>query len=255
MKYSRSDLNKLSSNRGLTYLLRTNPPDFDGALNKLKYRKKLRGLQKEMNKVQNWVVANDKRVVVIFEGLEFAGKGSAIRAFTRRLNPRSARIVALPKPTKMEEGQWYFKRYIGQLPKPGEMVFFDRSWYNRAIVEPVNGFCTKKEYDRFMSEVNHFERMIHNDGIIMIKLFLSIHKEVQKERIEIVRNNPLRSWELTAVDKKAQRLWKKYKVYEKAMFDLTDTAQVPWKVIDSNVQEKANLNALKYVLATIPYLD
>lgn len=254
-KYNKSDLEILSSTKGLVNLLSKDEPDFDHVLLRLKYRSKLRDLQIEMNNVQNWVVSTDQRLVVIFEGLEFAGKGSAIRAFTRRLNPRSARIVALPKPTKIEEGQWYFKRYISQLPKPGEMVFFDRSWYNRAIVEPVNGFCAHQEYERFMSEVNHFERMIYNDGVMVIKLFLSITKNVQQQRIQLVKNNPLRSWELTEVDLNAQQLWKKYKEYEKRMLDRTDTAEIPWKVIDSNVEESANLDALKYVLSVVPYLD
>jgi polyphosphate kinase 2 (PPK2 family) len=174
MKLTKSDLQKLSSTRGLIYLLKNGSPDVQSAINRLRYNTELRSLQVDLIKLQNRIVDKGERLLVIFEGGEFAGKGSAIKAFVDFLNPRSARTVALPKPTKAEEGQWYFQRYVMQLPKPGEMVFFDRSWYNRAVVEPVNGFCTNNEYQRFMSEVNHFENMLSNDGISIIKIFLQI---------------------------------------------------------------------------------
>ncbi|MCB0665947.1 MAG: polyphosphate kinase 2 [Saprospiraceae bacterium] len=253
MAYTKSDLKKLSSTRGLIYLLATDPPEPDAVLKKLKYDSKLKKLQIELVKLQNWVVDQNERVLIIFEGGEFSGKGLTIKAFTEHLNPRSIRVVALPKPNETEAGQWYFQRYIMRLPRPGEMVFFDRSWYNRAMVEPVNGFCTSREYDQFMSEVNHFERMIHNDGIIIVKLFLSITKSVQAERIQMVRKNPLRRWELTKVDLNAQKLWDKYQSYEQAIFKQTSTRKVPWKVIDANDPYLAHIAAIRHVLNLIPY--
>ncbi len=191
------------------------------------------------------------RLAVIFEGGEFAGKGAAIRSFMEHLNPRAARVVALPKPTEAEAGQWYFQRYVEQLPKPGEIVFYDRSWYNRALVEPVNGFCTKDEYKRFMKDVIHFEALIHNDGIVLVKFYLSITKTEQARRIQRVRNNPLRRWELSQVDEDAQRLWDKYQQYEKNMLEKTDTKDVPWTVVDSNDQRAANLACIRAVLAEV----
>ncbi|MDH3649158.1 MAG: polyphosphate kinase 2 [Saprospiraceae bacterium] len=253
MNYSKSDLQLLSGPRGLIHLLSDDPPDFQKALRSLRYVSKLRKLQVELIKMQNWIVENNERLLVIFEGGEFAGKGDAIRAFTEHLNPRTQRSVALPKPTPIEAGQWYFQRYVMQLPQPGEIVLFDRSWYNRALVEPVNDFCNKKDYDQFMSEVNHFESMIRNDGIILIKLYFSVSKEVQAERIERVRQNPLRRWELTKVDEDAQKLWNKYKRYEKAMFKHTDTKEVPWLIIDGNNPFKAHINAIQQVLDVVPY--
>ena len=255
MAFSKSDLTKLSSSRGLTYLLSMQIPDPAAVLKRMKYDSNLKKLQIELVKLQNWVVDHSERVMIIFEGGEFAGKGMAIKAFTEHLNPRSARVVALPKPNEIEAGQWYFQRYINQLPKPGEIVFFDRSWYNRAMVEPVNGFCTQKEYDQFMSEVNHFERMIHNDGIIIIKLFMSITKDIQARRIQMVKKNPLRRWELTKVDLNAQKLWDKYQSYEQAILKQTSTKKVPWKVIDGNDPEEAHLAAIKYVLTQIAYRE
>lgn len=253
MAFSKSDLRKLSSNRGLIYLLASDRPNPEAVLQQLKYDSKLKKLQIELVKLQNWVVEHNQRVMVILEGGEFSGKGMTIKAFTEHLNPRSSRVVALPKPNNIEAGQWYFQRYIIQLPRPGEIVFFDRSWYNRAMVEPVNGFCTTKEYEQFMSEVNHFERMIHNDGLILIKLFLSITKSVQAQRIQMVKKNPLRRWELTKVDLNAQKLWDKYQAYEQAIFKQTSTKKVPWKIVDANNPHLAHLTAISHVLSVVPY--
>ncbi len=252
MKLSQTDLRLLSSTKGLIALLSIDKPDYQEVLHKLKYEKVLSHLQIDLLKMQNWVVENDQRILIIFEGGEFAGKGGAIRAFTEHLNPRSQRTVALPKPTAVEAGQWYFQRYVLQLPKPGEMVFFDRSWYNRAIVEPVNKFCTEKEYQQFMKEVNHFESMLDSDGIILIKLYFMISKGVQARRLDKVRKNPLRRWELTEVDENAQKLWNTYKAYEKEMFEQTDTDAVPWKIIDSDHLQEAYLEAIRHVLKTVP---
>ncbi len=255
MSYSKSEIEALSSTRGLINLLIDEHPDFSLALKKLKFKKDLRNLQTDLIKMQNWVVEKNQRVLIIFEGGEFAGKGTAIRSFLEHINPRNYRLVALPKPTKTEAGQWYFQRYVNQLPIPGEIVFFDRSWYNRALVEPVNGFCTKKQYKQFMSEVNHFENMIHNDGIIFIKLYFSISKEEQGRRIELVRQNPLRRWELTKVDENAQKNWDKFISYEKEMFKQTHSKNIPWHVIDGNDKYQAQLDAIQKVLKIIPFIS
>jgi len=230
-----------------------NPPDFDLALKELNYSEQLEQLQIKLIQMQNWVVDNNKQLVVIFEGGEFAGKGSAMRAFMRHLNPRSVRSVALPKPTKAEAEQWYFQRYATRLPQAGEIVLFDRSWYNRAVVEPVNGFCSKKAHRQFMAVVNEFEEMVTQDGILIIKIFLSISKKVQAQRIERVRKNPLRRWELTKVDENAQKLWDVYEAYQTKMFEKTNTKAIPWKIIDGNDHFDANLEVLRYVLSTVPW--
>jgi len=251
--YSKSDLSKLSTARGILHLLSTAPPDFDLTLKKLNYSQQLEALQTDLIQMQNWIVGKNKRLIVIFEGGEFSGKGSAIRSFMAHLNPRSIRSVALPKPTEEESGQWYFQRYATRLPQAGEIVLFDRSWYNRAVVEPVNGFCSKKAYRQFMEVVNEFEQMIYQDGIIMIKLFLSISKKVQAGRIRRVRNNPLRRWEFTKVDKNAQKLWDKYQSYQSKMFEKTSTKEAPWKIIDGNDPYEANLQAIGHVLSKVPW--
>jgi len=220
---NKSDLFLLNTNKGLEYLLQGEQPNFKETIKQLRYEKALVDLQIKMINVQNWVVENDKRVLVVVEGREFSGKGGAIHVFTEHLNPRSIRTVALKTPGPIEMGQWYFKRYIEQLPERGEMVFFDRSWYNRALVEPVNGFCSQKEYTRFMNEVNHFEHMLSEDGIVIIKIYFSISKKEQERRIELVQQNPLRRWELSPVDLRAIELWDDYTKYEKKMFKVTNT--------------------------------
>ena len=253
LKYSKKDRQLLSSHRGLIQLLGRDELDFDETLKILKYFNERNRLSEKLIQLQNWVVQNNKLVLVIFEGGEFSGKGTAIRVISRYLNPRSFRLVALPKPTKLESQQWYFKRYIRRLPLPGEIVFFDRSWYNRAIVEPVNNFCTNKEYKRFMSQVNHFESMLYNEGIHIVKLYLKISKSEQAQRIEEVRKNPLRRWELTEVDENAQKNWRKYQRYEKAMFEHTNTKSVKWKIIEANDRFASHLDIMKHILDSIPY--
>ncbi len=247
-KYTEADLQMLSSIRGLTYLMRSETIKAPKTLRKLRYSEALRKLQVKLIKLQNRIVDSDERVLILFEGGEFAGKGSAIRAFMDHLNPRSIRLVALPKPTLTEQKQWYFRRYIQLFPMPGEMVFFDRSWYNRAIVEPVNGFCTKKEYKNFMDVVNLFEQIMVNDGIKMIKIYLSVSKSEQFKRIEKVKKNPLRRWELTKVDLEAQKLWSSYEKYSREMLNKTNTEIAPWKIIDGNDKYTARLEAIRYVL-------
>jgi polyphosphate kinase 2 len=251
MKYTHAQLEQLSKPKGIKNLLAKDPIDIDKVLRKLEYGKELKKLHEKLIQVQNWIADHDKRVLLIFEGGEFAGKGGMIRAFTEHLNPRSSRVVALPKPSEKEAGQWYFQRYVMQLPQPGEIVFFDRSWYNRAIIEPINGFCTKKQHHQFMSEVNHFESMLYNDGIVIFKIYISISKQVQAKRIQMIKDSPLRRWELSPVDLNAQKNWKKLKAYEKKMFHQTSTKKVPWKVIDGNDSYKARIGAIKHVLSKI----
>lgn len=163
------------------------------------------------------------------------------------------RIVALPKPTEDEKSQWYFQRYIEQLPKAGEMVFFDRSWYNRAVVEPVNGFCTPKEYEVFMNQVNDFERMILESGIHLVKIYMSISKKEQAQRFEDIKSDPLKQWKMTKLDEKAQDLWDDYTEYKKAMFTKTNTVISPWKIIRANRKTEARINVINHILKSIPY--
>ena len=208
-----------------------------------------------MIKLQNWVIEQDKKVVVVFEGRDSAGKGGAIRRITEYINPRHFKIVALDIPTEDERKQWFFQRYINRLPKPGEIVFFDRSWYNRAVVEPVNGFCTQEEYEIFMTQVNNFEQMLVQSDTHLLKIYFSISKEEQAKRFKDIKNNPLKRWKITPVDEKAQELWDDYTDYKKKMFESTTTDHAPWKIIEANKKSYARLEAIKYILENIPYKE
>lgn len=250
---SPEDLELLNSKLGLHFLLRTKKVNVPKALKETKYAVEFRKRQEELIKMQNWVIENGKKVVLIFEGRDAAGKGGAIRRITEYINPRHFRIVALNKPTDDERHQWFFQRYINQLPKPGEIVLFDRSWYNRAVVEPVNGFCTDKEYDIFMSQVNEFEKMLIDSDTYLIKFYFSINKEEQARRFEDIKENPLKRWKMTAVDEKAQELWDQYTNYKQVMFDKTTTTHSPWKIIDANQKSGARLEAINHVLSKIPF--
>ena len=225
----------------------------DKKLHKKLYKQELLEAQIELLKLQDWVYENKKRVVIIFEGRDTAGKGGTIKRFIEHLNPRKFRIAALPKPTKEEMGQFFYQRYFKHLPNEGEIVFFDRSWYNRAIVEPVYGFCTKKQYDEFMRITPSVEQALINDGIILIKFWLDISKETQKKRFDERKNNPLKYWKLSPIDLKAQELWDDITKFQEAMFKQTSTQDAPWIIIDSNNQKKARLAAIKYVLSAIDY--
>ena len=219
----------------------------------LAYEKQLRDLQIELVKLQQWVLKENKRVAVIFEGRDAAGKGGNIRRFMEHLNPRSSRLVALNKPTNVEKGQWYFQRYIKELPNPGEIVFFDRSWYNRAVVEPVMGFCSDKEYNDFLVQVPEFEHMLYEDGLIIIKFWLSISKEEQLKRFNARNNNPLKRWKFSPVDKKGQELWDTYTHYKDEMYSKTHTTYCPWMIIKTNHKKTARLEAMRYVLSRFDY--
>jgi len=217
------------------------------------YKDELRALQTELVKMQKWVHKKNQRIVILFEGRDTAGKGGAIRRFTRYLNPRAMRIVALPKPTEYEKGQWYFQRYIAELPSAGELVFFDRSWYNRAVVEPVMEFCTQKEYERFLRQVPEFEYMLHEEGIILIKLWFSIKIEEQKYRLKERAENPLKQWKLSTTDMEAQRKWQEFTRYKEIMFEKTHRDYSPWIIIKGNDKQKARLESIRYVLSKIDY--
>ena len=219
----------------------------------LNYLSELRSLQIEMVKLQQYVLANKLRVAVIFEGRDAAGKGGSIRRFTEHMNPRSMRLVALNKPTDVEKGQWYFERYIKELPNPGEIVFFDRSWYNRAVVEPVMGFCNEHQYRIFMAQAPEFEHMLHEDGVIVIKFWLSISKEEQLKRFQDRIDNPLKRWKYSPVDRKGQELWDVYTQYKERMFVGTHTTYSPWMIVQSNDKKTARLEMMRYVLSRFEY--
>jgi polyphosphate kinase 2 len=191
-------------------------------------------------------------VIVIFEGRDAAGKGGAIRRLTENLPPREVRVVALPKPNEVEQGQWYFQRYINLFPCEGEIVFFDRSWYNRAIVEPVNGFCTHQQYLNFMDMVNDVERMMLLSGIHIVKLYFSISKKEQERRFKEIMSSPIKKWKFSEVDKKALGLWDEYTKYKELMFKNTQE-HVTWKVLKANRKTSARIRALEYILNKIPY--
>ncbi len=248
-----SNIKKLNSKKGMLALLRREPLNYEKAIRYVDYEKELKKLQVELIKLQTWVINNDKKVVVIFEGRDAAGKGGAIRRITERMNPRHLRIVALPKPTEEEQTQWYFQRYINQLPKGGEIVFFDRSWYNRAVVEPVNGFCTESEYKIFMNQVNDFERMITESGTILVKIYMSISKKEQEKRFKDIKTNPLKQWKMTPVDEKAQELWDDYTIYKRKMFENTKKGKLRFKIIRANRKTNARLDVIKHILKKIPY--
>lgn len=219
----------------------------------LEYENDLEKLQIELVKFQRWVQETHQRVAIIFEGRDAAGKGGAIRRFIEHLNPRAMRVVALPKPTREETGQWYFQRYAKQLPNEGEIVFFDRSWYNRAVVEPVMGFCTKKQYKRFLRQVPEFEHMLYEDGITLIKFWFSISKEEQLKRFESRKGNPLKQWKLSPIDAKAQELWDEYTNYKELMFSRTHTTFSPWIIVRANTKKTARLESIRYVLSRVDY--
>lgn len=207
----------------------------------------------ELINLQYWIAEKQKRVAILFEGRDTAGKGGAVFAFSQFLNPRGMRIVALPKPSDLEKGQWYFQRYIKELPNPGQVCFFDRSWYNRAVVEPVMGFCTTDEYQLFMKQVNLFEEMLVDDGIILFKFWFSINAEEQVRRLDDRKTNPLKRWKLSTVDRMAQEKWEEYTAFKRMMFQHTHTDKSPWVIINGNDKGQARIEAMRYVLSSIEY--
>lgn len=225
------------------------------AISKKDYLAELEKLTVELVKLQEWVKAKSLKVVTIFEGRDAAGKGGVIDAITLGLNPRSARIAALPAPTDKEKSQWYFQRYVAQLPCGGEMVFFDRSWYNRAGVEKVMGFCTDAEYKEFARSVPEFERMLIRSGIVLIKYWFSVSDEVQESRFKDRLGDPAKHWKLSPMDMAARSKWVDYSRAKDAMFEFSDIPDSPWHVVDADDKYCARLNAITHFLKSIPYGD
>ncbi|WP_374772262.1 polyphosphate kinase 2 [Streptomyces sp. NBC_01310] len=226
---------------------------YDRKIRRAEYERAKRILQIELLKMQSWVRATGSRVVVICEGRDAAGKGGTIQRFTERLNPRGARIVALDKPTDREAGQWYFQRYIAHLPCPGEIVFFDRSWYNRAGVEKVMGFCSDDQYRLFLRQCPAFEAMLVEDGILLIKFWFSVSRSEQRTRFAIRQVDPVRQWKLSPTDLASVDLWDAYTRAKVSMFRATDTAHAPWTVVKSNDKRRARLEAMRSLLCRTAY--
>ncbi len=210
-------------------------------------------LQIELLRMQNWVKARGERIVVLFEGRDAAGKGGTIKRFMEHLNPRGAHIVALAKPSEVERGQWYFQRYIERLPTAGEIVFFDRSWYNRAGVERVMGFCTPKEHLEFLRQAPMLERMLVNSGLRLFKLWFSVSRAEQARRFKARGSDPLKQWKLSPVDTASMDKWDEYTRAKEEMFFHTDTADAPWTVIKSDDKKRARINCMRFVLDSLPY--
>lgn len=228
-------------------------PKFEKILTDYSYETELRDLQAELVDLQNWVVKTGQKIAILFEGRDASGKGGTIKRFAEHLNPRAMRVVALNKPTEIEKNQWYFNRYIKQLPNAGEIVFFDRSWYNRAVVEPVMGFCDKKQYQRFMIQVSEFEHMLYESGTRIIKFWFSVNKEEQQRRFTNRLNNPLKKWKFSPVDAKGQELWDTFTHYKEQMLSRTHHSFNPWIVVQANDKKKARLECIKYVLSQFDY--
>jgi polyphosphate kinase 2 len=219
------------------------------------YERKKYELQVELLKLQAWVKETGQRVVILFEGRDAAGKGGTIKRFMEHLNPRGAHVIALEKPSDVERGQWYFQRYIEHLPTRGEIVLFDRSWYNRAGVERVMGFCTDDEYLEFMRQAPEFERNLTRSGLHLIKFWFSVSRKEQRRRFKERKSHPLKQWKLSPVDLASLDKWEEYTRAKEAMFFYTDTADAPWTVIKSDCKKRARLNAMRYVLHKLPYTN
>ncbi|MEA9603652.1 polyphosphate kinase 2 [Polynucleobacter sp. JS-JIR-II-c23] len=219
------------------------------------YFRELFRLQGELVKLQDWVVENKLKVAVLFEGRDSAGKGGAIKRITQRLNPRVCKVVALPAPNEREKTQWYFQRYISQLPAGGEIVLFDRSWYNRAGVEKVMGFCTDEEYEEFLRTVPDLERMMISSGVILIKYWFSISDDEQYNRFMMRIHDPLKQWKLSPMDLEARRLWEAYTKAKETMLERTHIPEAPWWVVAANDKKKARLNCITHLLDQIPYKE
>jgi polyphosphate kinase len=217
------------------------------------YEKELFRLQAELVKLQEWVKAEGARLIVVFEGRDAAGKGSTIKRVTEYLNPRVARITALPAPTEREQSQWYFQRYAAHLPAAGEVVLFDRSWYNRAGVEHVMGFCTKEQYGRFLHQCPIFERLLVEDGILLRKYWFSVSDEEQENRFESRLEDPMRRWKLSPMDLESITRWEDYSRAKDEMFVHTDIPEAPWYVVDSADKRRARINMIAHLLSTVPY--
>lgn len=227
----------------------------DGAMKKKFYEKELGKLQIELVKLQEWIKVKGLKVVVIFEGRDAAGKGGVIKRITQSLNPRICRVVALGTPTEKEKTQWYFQRYVDHLPGAGEMVLFDRSWYNRAGVETVMGFCTEDQRSEFFRTCPEFERMLTRSGITLIKYYFSVSDEEQEKRFQARNEDPTKRWKLSPMDLKSREKWQEYSKAKDEMFSYTDIKQSPWHVVEADDKKKARLNCIHHLLSMIPYKD
>ena len=232
-----------------------NPSGDESALDRGFYFKELFRLQGELVKLQDWVVHKKLKVVVLFEGRDAAGKGGVIKRITQRLNPRVCRVAALPAPSERERTQWYFQRYVSHLPAAGEIVLFDRSWYNRAGVERVMGFCTEDEYEEFFRTVPEFEKMLIRSGIILIKYWFSITDEEQNLRFTMRIHDPLKQWKLSPMDMESRRRWEQYTTAKETMLERTHITEAPWWIIEAVDKKKARLNCIHHLLNQIPYAE
>ncbi len=250
---AQSEKRRLKADLQLAADWRSGGYPYQNRLSRKSYEQQKYQLQVELLKLQHWVKASGQRLVILFEGRDAAGKGGTIKRFMEHLNPRGARVVALEKPTTVEQGQWYFQRYVAQLPTRGEIVLFDRSWYNRAGVERVMGFCSDEEYQEFMRQAPDFERQLVRSGIHLIKLWFSVSRDEQRRRFTEREAHPLKQWKLSPVDLASLDKWDHYTQAKEAMFAATDTSYAPWTVIKSDCKKRARLNAMRYVLQRLPY--
>jgi polyphosphate kinase 2 len=227
----------------------------DDSIDKKAYEQDLEALQIELLKVQRWIRDNEEQVVIVFEGRDAAGKGGSIKRFTEHINPRGARVVALTKPDETERTQWYFQRYVAHLPHGGELVMFDRSWYNRAGVEKVMGFCTPRDHARFMRQVPDFEAALVDSGVRLFKLWFTVSEEKQRERFEKRRDDPLKRWKLSPIDQASIDRYDDYTEARNEMLLATDTTSAPWTIVNSNEKKRARLGSIRSVLHALPYDD
>lgn len=253
--FTAEELANAKTRKQLIAIAEENGTNLNKVIRNQLYEEELKLLQAELVNLQRWVAKKKLRVAVLFEGRDAAGKGGSIKRFAEHLNPRSMRVVALSKPTEVEKGQWYFRRYIKELPNPGEIVFFDRSWYNRAVVEPVMGFCSDQEYNQFMVQVPGFEHMLYEDGVILIKFWFSITKKEQQKRFASRMENPLKQWKFSPVDMKGQELWDRYTHFKEQMFSKTHTTFSPWIIIKTNNKREARLESIRHVLSRFNYRE
>jgi len=222
-------------------------------MNKNEFEKEIDDLQFELAKLQETVARKGLKVAILFEGRDAAGKGGVIKTILNRMNPRIWQVVALPKPSDRERGEWYFQRYVERLPAAGEIVLFDRSWYNRAVVEPVMGFCTDEQHQAFMREAPMFEKMLVDSDLILIKFWIHVSAEEQEKRFQDRAHDPRKRWKLSPIDLEARRRWAEFSKYRNKMFELTHTDYAPWRSIDGNDKEKARLNCIRAILDVVPY--
>ena len=219
------------------------------------YEKTKVRLQVELLKAQRWVRDTEQKVVILFEGRDAAGKGGTIKRFTEHLNPRAAKVIALEKPSERERGEWYFQRYVRELPTTGEIRFFDRSWYNRAGVEHVMGFCTPQEYLEFMRQAPELERMLVRSGTLLFKYWFSVSQDEQLARFEARKNDPLKQWKLSPIDEASVAKWDEYTEAKRSMFFYTDTADAPWTIVKSDDKKRARIACMRHFLSSLPYPD